>query len=223
MASTVPEGKVSIGSFPLVYPIPIVLVGANVAGAPNYENVGNCAIGGFGPGLVFISSVRTHYTNQGILENGTFSVNLPTTSMIPVTDYCGLASGRNVDKGSLFSNFYGELGTAPMIEECPVNLECRVVHEFTYGDMQMFIGEIANAYVDRRFARQVPDMTSPETEPTARAAHWRFGGASLAEFGAVIYHLDLNYYEAGNVVGRAFRDGRVVKAPDRRGGGPTAP
>ena len=49
-----------------------------------------------------------------------------------ITDYCGTVSGHITDKSMLFKVFYGETSSVPMIEECPVNLECRVVHEFSY-------------------------------------------------------------------------------------------
>jgi|GEM_PF-190591 len=228
----IPDGKVSIGSYPLVYPIPLVLLGANVAGEPNYSAVGNCAIGGFNPGLVFVSSVRHHYTNQGIVENGSFSVNFPTTGMVEVADFCGLVSGREYDKGRLFGNFYGQLGTAPMIEECPVALECKVVHEYTHGEMQMFVGEVVNAYVDRRLAvRAGPPGDGGPAAPTgddatgagdtnrgaAQGLAWRFGRASLADLAPIMYHLDNRYYQAGEAIGHGFEDGEGVECP-RRGG-----
>ena len=122
--------KVKLGTVPLIYPIPIVLAGANVGGRPNFATLGDCGVMGINPPLVYISSHREHYTNGGILENETYSVNVPSTDLLAVTDYCGIVSGREVDKSELFEVFYGELGTAPMIRECPVNLECQVVKEF---------------------------------------------------------------------------------------------
>jgi len=216
-----PDGKVSIGSYPLVYPIPVVLAGANVAGMPNYETLGNCAIGGFNPGLVIISSVRTHYTNQGIRENGTFSVNFPTQAMREVTDFCGIASGRRYDKGSLFANFYGELGTAPMIAECPVNLECKVLHAYEHAQMEIFTGLVVNAFVDRQFATWVePPVAEEQKEEKADAppeatGRWVFSRASLPELAPLIYHLDYRYYAIGKATGQGFRDGKGVYCAER--------
>ncbi len=206
-----PGGKVSIGSFPLVYPIPVVLVGAKVGGAPNFETVGNCAIAGFNPGLVFVSSVRSHYTNRGIVENGTFSVNIPATDLVAVTDFCGIASGRDYDKGGLFKVFYGSLATAPMIEECPVNLECRVLHEYTYGEMQMFIGLIAQTYVPEEHTRWIAD---PRPGAAAGAGRYVYSRPALAELDPIIFHHDNLYYGIGQgqVVGHGYRDGKGVDA-----------
>ena len=120
---------------------------------------------GINPPLVYISSGQTHYTNRGILENGTYSINFPSTNLLAVTDYCGIVSGSEVDKSALFKTFYGEQGTAPMIRECPVNLECRVVKEFTIQHRQIFVGEVVQAHVDEKFVvekegrQAIADMT----------------------------------------------------------------
>jgi len=204
--------KVSIGSYPLIYPIPVVLVGANVAGEPNYETVGNCSIAGFNPGLVFIASVRSHYTNQGIIASGTFSVNLPTTAMTAVVDFCGIASGRDYAKGNLFTSFYGTLGSAPMIEECPVALECRVVHHFTYGVMDTFLGEIVDTYVDDRLAEWVGDEGPGATPGDGR---WRRRKVGLNDLDPMIFNHDNLYYAAGAPVGRGYHDGKTIKLPKR--------
>jgi flavin reductase (DIM6/NTAB) family NADH-FMN oxidoreductase RutF len=199
--------KVNIGSYPFVYPIPVVLVGAEVAGEPNFETVGNCSIAGFNPGYVFIASVRSHYTNRGIIANGTFSVNVPTAAMTALVDFCGIASGRDYAKADLFTTFSGSLGTAPMIEECPVAMECRVIHHFSHGAMDMFIGEVVGTYVDQRLAEWVAD---PRPEAATDAGHWRRRKVALAELDPVVFNHDNLYYATGAVVGRGYHDGKQV-------------
>jgi flavin reductase (DIM6/NTAB) family NADH-FMN oxidoreductase RutF len=88
-----------------------------VNGKPNYITIAHVGI--MDPGTVSLSMSKAHYTNAGIKENGTFSVNIPSAKIVKETDYCGLMSGKNIDKASLFKTFYGKLKTAPMIEECP--------------------------------------------------------------------------------------------------------
>ena len=78
------------------------------------------------PPMLGIGIHRPHYTTGGILENKTFSVCFPSSKMAEKTDYCGLVSGKKVDKSELFDVFYGNLNTAPMIAECPLCLECRL-------------------------------------------------------------------------------------------------
>src|SRR5689334_8351141 len=111
-----------LGAIPALYPMPIVLIGANVNGKPNYMVVGSCGIVEYEPAMIAISMNRGHYTTSGIRHNSTFSVNIPPATMVDGVDYCGIVSGRTTDKSELFTEFYGELGTAPMIEECPVNM-----------------------------------------------------------------------------------------------------
>ncbi|MFX1477944.1 MAG: flavin reductase family protein, partial [Promethearchaeota archaeon] len=130
--------KIKFGEVPLIYPIPIILAGALVNNQPNFETLGDVGIMGINPPLVYISSGQNHYTNQGILEQGTFSINFPTTQLLIKTDYCGVVSGKDVDKSKLFNIFYGNLKTAPMIRECPVNLECKVLKDFSIQHRQIF-------------------------------------------------------------------------------------
>ena len=101
--------KVKLGAVPWVYPVPIVLAGANVDGRPNFCTLGDCGIMGIRPPLVYVSLNETHLTTEGIVETGVYSVNVPSTDMLAVTDYCGMVSGREVDKTVLFEVFFLEL------------------------------------------------------------------------------------------------------------------
>ena len=140
--------KVELGQKNYLYPALVVLVGANVNGKPNYTPVAHTGL------WITRSSVAltaNSHSNKGIKENGTFSFNIPSQEQLILTDYCGLVSGKDTDKGALFTNFYGELGTAPMIEECPLNMEFRVV-ETTVSPRKrgapadVYIGEIITTY-----------------------------------------------------------------------------
>ncbi len=91
---------------------------------------------------------KSHYTNIGIRENRTFSINLPSVKMVKETDYCGIFSGKKVDKTKLFDTFYGKLETAPMIKECPLNMECQLIKTVDFPDHDVFVGEVVETYVD---------------------------------------------------------------------------
>ena len=192
--------KVKIGKIPYVYPVPIVLVGANVQGRPNFETIGDVGLMGINPPLVYVSSGRDHYTNQGILENGAFSINFPDTSLLALTDYCGTVSGREVDKGGLFETFYGELGTAPMIEACPVNIECRVIQEFSIQHRQVFVAEVVQAYVNDEFV----------AEKDGRRAI-----ADLTHLDPILYALDNRYYCIGEPIGIGYQEASQMKGEER--------
>lgn len=138
--------KRKIGAVNCLYPTPTVLVGANVRGKPNYITIAHIGIMSYT--IISMSLGRVHHTNAGIKENGTFSVNIPSLGMVKATDYCGIVSGKNVDKGQLFENFYGELKTAPMIKECPISMECRLIQTVDFPKHEVFIGEIVETYCD---------------------------------------------------------------------------
>jgi flavin reductase (DIM6/NTAB) family NADH-FMN oxidoreductase RutF len=138
--------KVKLGIKNCLYPMPTTLVGALVNGKPNYVTIAHV-------GIMDLTSVslgmnKSHYTNQGIKENKTFSINIPSTKMVKETDYCGLNSGKNEDKAHLFKTFYGTLETAPMIEECAINMECQLVKTVDFSNHDIFIGRIAETYCD---------------------------------------------------------------------------
>jgi len=138
--------KTEIGAKNCLYPMPTTLVGAMVNGKPNYITIAHVGI--MERGLISLSMGKSHHTNAGIKENGTFSVNVPSREMVKETDYCGLASGRDVDKAALFTTFYGKLGSTPMIEECPVNMECRVERTLDFPTHDVFIGQVVATYCD---------------------------------------------------------------------------
>jgi flavin reductase (DIM6/NTAB) family NADH-FMN oxidoreductase RutF len=188
--------KIKFGAVSLVYPIPIILAGANVNGKPNFATLGDCGIMGIRPPIVYVSLNHDHYTTQGILENGTYSINIPTTEILAVTDYCGIVSGKDVDKSNLFETFYGELGTAPLIEQCPVNLECRVIKEFAIQHRHIFVGEVVQAYVEEKFAR----------EKDGRRVI-----AAMPLLDPIIYALDNQYYKIGEVIGVGYGEGKSFR------------
>jgi flavin reductase (DIM6/NTAB) family NADH-FMN oxidoreductase RutF len=138
--------KVSLGATNSLYPLPTTIVGATVNGKPNYITIAH--VGVMAIGHISVSMNRRHYTNAGIVEHGTFSVNIPPVEMVQETDYFGLVSGADVDKGAMVETFYGELGNAPMIAACPINIECRVVRTVDFPKHDVFIGAVANTYCD---------------------------------------------------------------------------
>jgi flavin reductase (DIM6/NTAB) family NADH-FMN oxidoreductase RutF len=138
--------KTEIGALNCLYPMPTTLIGAMVKGRPNYVTIAHVGI--MDHKSISLSMAKIHYTNTGIKEYGTFSINIPSANMVEKTDYCGLVSGKDKDKSSLFKTFYGELKTAPMVEECPINMECKLVKTVDFPKHDIFIEEIKAAYCD---------------------------------------------------------------------------
>ncbi len=138
--------KIELGAKNCLYPMPTVLVGALVDGKPNYITIAHI-------GIMELESVslgmnKRHYTNAGIKAVKTFSINIPSTAMIKETDYCGLTSGKDHNKADLFKTFYGTLKTAPMIEQCSINMECELIKTLDFKNHDIFIGKIANTFCD---------------------------------------------------------------------------
>lgn len=176
--------KTKIGKVTSLFPMLPVLVGINVNGKPNYISVG--LIGWLCFDTVSVSLGHNQYSNEGIAENNTFSINQPTTAMIKELDYCGLVSGKKVDKSKLFTNFYGELKTAPMIEACPVNIECRVIDTIKRPVHTVYIAEINETYVDENYMTEDgldmhkldPVLYSPlrpKGKVRFQGSYWRLG------------------------------------------------
>ncbi|MDR3576976.1 MAG: flavin reductase family protein [Anaerolineaceae bacterium] len=138
--------KIKIQNQP-VGPFPTVLAGVDVNGKPNYTTIGACGVVCQDP-VLYISLKSSHYSTAGVKENGFFSVNIPSTGLIQQTDYCGSVSGRSVDKSTVFTSFYDELGRAPLIRECPLNFLCKVIQDIPVFEFDMFLGQIVAVYAD---------------------------------------------------------------------------
>ena len=192
--------KIEVGTRNFLYPTPTTLVGANVCGKPNYVTIAH--VGVLRYTTVSVSVNKRHYTGAGIKENGTFSLNIPSAQMIRVTDYCGLVSGKEVDKGALFKNFYGQLKTAPMIEECPANIECKVIQTLDLETHEIFIGEIAATYCNEDC------LTLGK-------------GEDLLKVNPILFSMSGGrYFTVGQEIGRAWDVGKSLKSKDAAFGSP---
>ena len=138
--------KQQLGDTNALYPLVTALVGATVDGRPDFATVAHVGIAHL-KGIT-LGMGRIHLTNEGIKANRTFSVNLPSEDMVEVTDHVGMVSGRKEDKGGLFDLFYGQLDTAPMIEQCKVTMECRLIERVELPTHDLFVGEIVGTYAD---------------------------------------------------------------------------
>ena len=139
-----------IGPVNALYPMPTTLVGATVKTKPNFLAVAHVGILNHGtPQYLSIGLHKSHYSNIGIRENRTFSICLPSEALMIETDYCGIMTGKKTDKAALFDVFYGELESAPMIRQCPVNMELRLFDILDFHAHDIFVGELVQTYVDQ--------------------------------------------------------------------------
>jgi len=132
------------------FPMPVTVVGAVVDGKPNYLAVAWVMRVNMEPDLIAASLGKKHHTNVGIREHREFSVCVPGAELVKEVDYVGLVSGKRTDKSEVFRTFYGGLAHAPLIEECPLVMACRLVQIVDLPNDEIVVGEIAEAYADER-------------------------------------------------------------------------
>ena len=138
-----------------IYPSPAALITSVAAdGTPNIITLGetfNISIGIEPPVTVGLAIMPRRYSHGLIKEAGEFGVCLPTADMVEVVDRCGTVSGRDV--GDKFAHvgltpLSSTQIRAPLIAECPVNLECRLIDITPDGDHDLFRGEVVAEHVD---------------------------------------------------------------------------
>lgn len=153
--------KVKVSTKDTPWPMPVVLVGARVDGRDNFMAVAWVMRMCSEPSLAAVAIGNRQHTLAGIKANGAFSINVPGRTLVAETDACGIVSGRDADKASLFTVFRGELDGAPMIEECPVCFECRLYKTLELPGDTICIGEIVTAYADESCINGGKRMTAP--------------------------------------------------------------
>ncbi len=151
--------RITVGPMPYMSVMPTVLVGANVKGKANYMTAAWATVACMAPPMVCVAINHVRHTLKGIDENKTFSLNVPSAKDVVAADHCGLVSGAHEDKSGIYSSFYGKLKSAPMAEECPVNIECRLFKTVDCGSHVLCIGEVIEIHVDKACATDgKPDM-----------------------------------------------------------------
>lgn len=138
----------------MLYPLPAVMVSCGRPDEkPNIITVAWTGTICSSPAMVSISVRPERYSYDIIRETGEFVINLTTEKLVRATDFCGVRSGRDTDK---FKEMHLTAGKcvhidAPLIEECPVNIECRVQQVLELGSHHMFVAEVVGVDVDSRY------------------------------------------------------------------------
>ena len=129
------------------------------------------------------------------MERKAFTVNVPSSEQVKIADYCGMVSGADTDKVAdcKFTVFYGKLMTAPLIEQLPLNIECRVFQTNDLGSHVLVIGALEEVYVtDSCLTDGKPDVA--KLRPFLWAAR-----------------PNNEYFDFGKPIGRAFESGNKIK------------
>jgi flavin reductase (DIM6/NTAB) family NADH-FMN oxidoreductase RutF len=144
--------KVRLDPFRPIYPTPAAMI-TSIApdGKPNIITLGevyNLSLRT--PTIVGISIHKARYSHELISRAGEYVVNLPTARMLEQVDRCGTTSGRTTDKFAAFglTPLPASVVGPPLIAECPINVECKVIGIQEIGDHDMFMGQVVAAHVD---------------------------------------------------------------------------
>ncbi|MBQ6393292.1 MAG: flavin reductase family protein [Eubacterium sp.] len=150
-------GKIDFKPGNMLYPLPAVLVTSR--GRDGKDNIITVAWTGTvctNPPMLYISVRPERYSYQALKETGEFVVNLTTEDMARETDFCGVRSGRDIDKFERTGLHKGEASIveAPIILESPVNIECRVREEIPLGSHSMFLADVVHVTVEDEYMDQ---------------------------------------------------------------------
>ncbi len=132
------------GSF-ILAPVPVVIVGcAHKELGKNLITIAWTGVNSADPETVHVSIRPSRYSYRMVKESGCFTVNIPTVDLLSAVDKCGIISGKKFDKFEItgLTAVQGTKVNAPMIAECPINLECEVRTVIDLGLHHMFIGEV---------------------------------------------------------------------------------
>lgn len=175
--------QIKLGPVCALYPMPTVLVGALVDGRANFMTVAHVGIlNNVAPQFLTVSLKKFRHTARGIHQHKTFSICLPSRRQVTVTDYVGITSGATVDKSSIFDVFFGRLESAPMIRECPVNMELSLHQVLDLPAHEVFVGQLRGTYADPAVLTD-GKIAVEKVEPILfdYASGWYFGlGEALA-------------------------------------------
>lgn len=190
--------KIPLGAYPYIYPMPVVIVGTLINSTPNFLTVTYVGIVQHVPPMVSVTLISTQTSNQGIKDNKTFSINIPNTRLLKQTDFIGMNSGDKVDKAALFKVFYGNLKSAPMIMEAPLNLECKLVDIIDLKNgSEIYIGEIMETYSEKKYIRK--------------------GYPYMKKLDPILFSINSNsYYNIGHRIGWAWNTGLKINAAKYR-------
>ena len=176
-------GKIDFKPGNMLYPLPAVLVTVrNQEGEDNVFTVAWTGTVCTNPPMLYISVRPERYSYQAIKMTGEFAINLTTRSMVKAVDFCGVRSGAHVDKFEVTGLKKMEAASihVPLLEESPVNIECRVKEILPLGSHHMFIADVVHVTVDDRYMDQAGTFHLEKADPVVYS-HGTYYGLGKAE------------------------------------------
>lgn len=172
----------------MVYPLPAVMVStADREGNDNIITVAWTGTVCTNPAMLYISVRPERYSYHMLRESGEFVVNLTTEKLAKATDWCGVRSGRDFDKWKEMHLTRGKaekLTYAPIIQESPVNIECKVTEVQELGSHHMFLAKVEAVQVDESYMNETGKFELNDTQLLAYShGEYYILGKKLGTFG----------------------------------------
>ncbi len=172
----------------MVYPLPAVMVStADTKGNDNIITVAWTGTVCTNPAMLYISVRPERYSYHLLRESGEFVVNLTTEKLVKATDWCGVRSGRDFDKWKEMHLTRGKaekLTYAPIIQESPVNIECKVTEVQELGSHHMFLAKVEAVQVDESYMNETGKFELNDTQLLAYShGEYYTLGKKLGTFG----------------------------------------
>lgn len=169
-----------------VYPVPAILVSCGDEKEKNILTVAWTGTICTDPAMTYISIRKERYSYDIIKRTGEFCINLTTEDLAYATDYCGVKSGKNVDKFKemKLTPQKASIIDAPMIQESPISIECRVTEIKELGSHDMFLAEVVAINVDKKYIDETGkfDMEKCKLITYSHGHYYRLG-EKIGKFG----------------------------------------
>lgn len=187
--------KKAIGPKAMILPLPAALI---VTG--NFDHANIVTIAWISPltsspqTVGFSMGTRKHSYNL-LKDTGTFTVNIPSAEIMKEVDFCGINSGAEYDKfvQTGFTKVKSNHIDSPMIKECPINMECKLVNEIQVGNTPLFLGEVLETYVDG--------------DKLTETGHF-----DVSKINPLVYCTTVReYWTLGEKIGEAYQVGKQLK------------
>lgn len=147
-----------------IKPMPNTIVSCRKDGHDNALAVGVASVASIDPVMVMIGIIPSRFSYDMVKDTGKFVVNIPTKEFSEKYMYLGTVSGRDEDKLASINTTDADIIDAPILTDCPVNIECSVVDSIQPGSHELFIGKVEKVHCDEEYLTEDKDVKWDEID-----------------------------------------------------------
>lgn len=190
--------KTQFGPQKILFPMPVSLVVTGNMDKANIVTIAWVSLLTSKPPTLGISVGTRGFSGEEILKNGHFTVNIASEEIMVEADFCGITSGKDIDKfkATGFTKLPSKHIDSPIINECPLNIECKLTGSSVVGQTNHFFGEILEVHMDTNKLKDINDPGSYLSEAMNPLIY--MGGAR-------------EYRKIGEKIGDAYSIGKSLK------------